>query len=260
MAFGEDFGYLKNTEQKYIVVIARRAFLLGAILLSIVCFIYITINAYYFSHQDKNNGIKVIKSPVSSIKIINQNDGLVIKNIDKAIYDNIVGSRHLLKEDFNNVVVVEQVVTPSAKKDQVIRGVDKKHNSEIIISNKDNKFVESSGDIMVYSDKKNEVQSMSLSNNKFKKSKEIIRGVARVQVAALSTKDSALRYWSKLSKLHPNLFTNLNYFISEVNLGQKGNFHRLQIGNFRDQVEAENFCYRFISQLGKSKADCIIVE
>jgi hypothetical protein len=84
--------------------------------------------------------------------------------------------------------------------------------------------------------------------------------MSRVQVAALSSKNSAVEYWSRLKKSYPSLLSNLNYFTSEVNLGKKGTFYRLQIGNFKNQVDAEEFCRKFISQSGKSKADCIIVE
>ena len=45
-----------------------------------------------------------------------------------------------------------------------------------------------------------------------------------------------------------------------MNLGKKGIFFRLQIGNFSDQVEAEGFCKKYILQMQKAKADCIVVE
>ena len=52
----------------------------------------------------------------------------------------------------------------------------------------------------------------------------------------------------------------LKYFVQEVKLGQKGTFYRLQIGEFESQVEAENFCVKFIAQTQKTRSDCIVVE
>ena len=270
MLSGEDFGYLKNEEQNKLAIIAKKAFLLGAVLLSISCFVYITINAYYFVYHDKNSDIEVIKSPPQPIKIIEQGDGLVIKNIDKTIYDNIVGNPNLAKENLNNVRVIEQVKTPLVKKNNIdlieadlsdsqVKNNQKISNSAIVVNDTNNS---NQGKMLVYGDEQNNLSNsavvdMSLvSNNKPKSNK----GVARVQIAALTNKDSAIRYWHNLKKSHHNLVADLDYFISEANLGAKGTFYRLQIGNFRSQIEAENFCRQFISQLKQSKTNCIIVE
>jgi hypothetical protein len=104
------------------------------------------------------------------------------------------------------------------------------------------------------------VDLLNLDKAKKHKTKKNSRGLARIQVAALSSKDSAKKYWSKLKKDYPALFVNLNYYITEADLGKRGIFYRLQVGNFRGQVEAEKFCQEFISKSSKAKAGCIIVE
>ena len=107
MLSGEDFGYLKDEEQHKVAIIAKKALLLGSVLFSISCFVYITVNAYYFAYQDKDSNIRVIKSPAEPIKIMSEGEGISIKDIDKTIYDNIVGNHSLARENFNNVVLLD---------------------------------------------------------------------------------------------------------------------------------------------------------
>jgi hypothetical protein len=286
MLSGEDFGYLKNEEQNRATIIAKKALLLGSVLFSVSCFVYITVNAYYFAYHDKESDITVIKSPAEPIKVVEENEGVGIKDMDKTIYDNIVGNRNLAKENFNNVRVIEQAATPLVKK----HNVDKeslnnannqppvsqiKNNAEIVVDSQNNNVIKTSdskarSDMIVYNSNTNTANQVNDASLSAKKEvvkavekppvNKVIKGLSRVQVAALTSRNSAVEYWGKLSKSYPNLFSNLNYFISEVNLGAKGTFYRLQIGNFRSQVDAEDFCRKFISQSGKSKADCIIVE
>jgi hypothetical protein len=275
MLSGEDFGYLKDEEQHRVAIIAKKALLLGSVLFSISCFVYITVNAYYFTYQDKDSNIRVIKSPAEPIKIMAEGEGVSIKDIDKTIYDNIVGNRSLARENFNNVKVIEQAATPLVKKrnpDLVREDLNnnyntssQKNNSAIIVDN--SQPIKARDEMMVYnanqkdnvSNRKDGVNDASLKSPTHNV-KQNLRGLSRVQVAALSSKKSVVEYWSKLSRNYPSLISNLNYFISEVNLGKKGTFYRLQIGNFRNQVDAEEFCRKFISQSGKTRADCIIVE
>jgi len=276
MLSGEDFGYLKDEEQHKVAIIAKKALLLGSVLFSISCFVYITVNAYYFAYQDKDSNIRVIKSPAEPIKIMAEGEGVTVKDIDKTIYDNIVGNRGLARENFNNIKIIEQATAPLVKNrnPDLVREGDlrnnynqpsEKNNSAIIVDQA--QPIKARDEIMVY----NSSQKDSMNNRKdgvndaslksaTRNVQQNLRGLSRVQVAALSSRKSAVEYWSKLSRDYPSLVSHLNYFISEVNLGKKGTFYRLQIGNFRNQVDAEEFCRKFISQSGKSRADCIIVE
>ncbi len=286
MLSGEDFGYLKDEEQNRAIIIVKKALLLGSVLFSISCFVYITVNAYYFAYHDKDSDVKVIKSPSEPIKVIKEGEGIIIKDIDKTIYDNIVGNRNLARENLNNVKILEQVTTPLVRKrvPALIKenlnnnfgnksSLTRKEKNSKIIVNGQNKRPNKAGDKMVVynTNKQNHVSDISLKSRRKntkaattkKKSirkKKSLRGLSRVQVAAFSSRESAVNYWSTLNKDYSNLVSRLNYFISEANLGNKGIFYRLQIGNFRNQVDAEEFCRKFISQAGKTRADCIIVE
>ncbi len=279
MLSGEDFGYLKDEDQNRLGIIVKKSLLIGSVLFSIACFIYITINAYYFAYHDKGSNIKVIQSPPEPIKIIEENSAEnAVKDIDKTIYDSIVGNKNLNRENLNQVRIIEKANTPIASSD-ARRAIAAQESSETDLSTNrpinDKQAVApkiNNSSMMVYdgatgsaktninsnTTKKEQPSAQVFEAKKDTTKKE--RGLSRVQVAALTSKSAATDYWMKLKKSYPNILSNLNYFISEVNLGSKGTFYRLQIGNFRSQVDAEEFCRKFLVQTAKSKSDCIIVE
>ena len=86
------------------------------------------------------------------------------------------------------------------------------------------------------------------------------RSAIRVQISAMSSKENCEEYWKKISRLHPEIFSGTKYFIEEVDLGRRGIFFRLQIGEFFNQIDAEEFCTRFVSKAQKTRSDCIVVE
>ena len=76
----------------------------------------------------------------------------------------------------------------------------------------------------------------------------------------MSSREMAEDQWKKLLRMNPDLFVNLRNVIQKVDLGKRGIFYRLQIGEFFNQIEAENFCQKYITQIQKTRADCIVVE
>ncbi len=86
------------------------------------------------------------------------------------------------------------------------------------------------------------------------------RRYVRVQIAALTSKKAADDYWKKISRANSKLFSELKPYTETVDLGKRGIFYRLQVGNFSDQVGAEDFCTRYTSQTQRNLADCIVVE
>ena len=82
----------------------------------------------------------------------------------------------------------------------------------------------------------------------------------RVQISAMSSIQNCEDYYRRLSKTYPTLFLKTKYYIKEANLGSRGMFYRLQIGDFFNQIDAEEFCKKFITQSQKPSSECIIVE
>ncbi|MDX2082678.1 MAG: SPOR domain-containing protein [Rickettsiales bacterium] len=279
----EDFGYEKDSEKQKLQLVIKKIALSVATLLSISCFIYITISAYYYVYGEENNNIETIKSPQDPIKIIEENQIAIAgenPKINDSIYEDIFSSKKeslvkaapkihnslqpaLPPKDFNNndKTLNENVsdFNNSLAKNSP-KKVDKKAKQPIIVFSDKPRENFASQDIL--SAKKVEIKNppKTLSNQNLDQEKTLKRKYIKIQIAALTSKKSAEEYWQKTSNKNSDLFSGLKPFIQEIDLGKRGIFYRLQIGNFSDQITAEDFCKKYITQTQKNKADCIIVE
>ncbi len=275
----EDFGYLKDDNNRSGAII-KKAALIGATLFSISCFIYVTISAYNFIRADeKNRVIETIKSPPEPIKVVeeykydeinNQNDGV---KIDKEIYEDIFGNKkETLNSNPKHIRMQEEPVSPPPVINQQFQDEEELENlKEQKIINKNQKLLSESPEADKNNDSKIIVFSQNSGQNKdaqtllnqrsqLNNDNNHKRRTVRVQIAAFNSKKLSQEYWQKLNHDYNNIFSGLKYYIEEANLGKKGIFYRLQIGNFTNQIEAENFCNRFVLQTKKTRSDCIIVE
>lgn len=258
----EDFGYQKDEEQSQFSSAARRVFLVSATLFSIACFIYVTISAYYFVYQDGNSNIETIKSPQGPIKVSEDEQNVGNENsmqIDRSIYEDIFGNKkETLKQENTKI---RHAPTPALPPKKEVSPPTIVENNSAPMANQEQKIV-------VYSDqnKKNQAKDFLTKTSGEErasvtpKEKMAKKRAVRVQVAAMTSRDAAEEQWNKLKRLYSNLFSGLKPFTEEVNLGKRGIFYRLQIGNFYNQIEAEEFCNHYVSQAKKSRADCIVVE
>ena len=263
----EDFGYQKDDSQNKFSSLAKKIFLVGATLFSIAGFIYVTISAYYFVYQDKNSDIEVIKAEEGPIKVLEEEKSSEnAMQIDSSIYEDIFGNKGTKKENIRQAIpkiktAPEPVLPPS--------NLAKKSLTKESIINKDPKPVKAQDQkIIIFSDatKKEAPAKDLLTNSNSERNQPKVapasekKRAVRVQIAAMTSKNSANEHWDKLNHLYPNLFSGLRSYNEEVNLGKRGIFYRLQIGNFYNQIEAEEFCGKYVAQAQKSKADCIVVE
>ncbi len=288
----EDFGYSKQQEENAASSLVKRAFLVGATLFSVACFIYVTINAYYYFSQESNANVETIKAEANPLKVaeeIHEDEGEAIK-MNNSIYEDIFGNKKYAKE--KEIKVMESATPALPPKDQAIvaegGGRSGAQNTQFVTSQSGNESKNKvapnkNGQIIVYSDTAPEPDSKVLANAAPSAKKaapattqppaspaELASAIAKpssatakkvkVQIAALTSKTAADDYWDKLQHLHPKLFSGLKAFVEQVNLGKRGTFYRLQIGNFFDQVRAEEFCNKYVSQTQKNRADCIVVE
>lgn len=266
----DDFGYQKDDKPSNFSDLTKRIFLASATLFSIACFIYITINAYYFVYQDKSGNIEVIKSPEGPIKVTeeqNSEEDQEGMKVDHSIYDDIFGSKKGVTEQIKPRIMKnpQPAIAPKAKEidRRLIKDDEEKKESTTRNSAKNNEK------IVIFSEKKNEKPTKDLLTKEIGSEKKIAEPITvkksekravRVQVAAMSSEDAAQENWNKLNRLYSDLFSGLKPFIEKVDLGKRGTFYRLQIGNFYNQIEAEEFCNKYVVQGQKSRADCIIVE
>lgn len=279
----EDFGYSKHDENSSSSSLLKRVFLIGATMFSLACFGYVTVNAYYYVYNDKNNNIETIKAPADPLKIVEvetkSEDEL---KIDSSIYEDIFGNKKHKEREIKIRENAETALPPKVKDVEEIikKPVVAQNNSAPNEENSRQKNAAKSNQIIVYSDKKPEVDNKNFLNQKPArvlqneatqaeqkssapaKQEAAAKGkkMVRVQIAALTSKQAADEYWRNLQRKHSGLFSSLKSFVEEVDLGKRGTFYRLQIGNFYDQIRAEEFCNKYIAQTKKNRADCIVIE
>ena len=96
----------------------------------------------------------------------------------------------------------------------------------------------------------------------YKNEKEFKKTLREFKHNVLSNKSMSKAYtlYDQLSTPQGLSEQDAKYFIEEADLGRRGVFYRLQIGDFFNQIDAEEFCTRFVSQAQKTRSDCIIVE
>jgi hypothetical protein len=239
----EDFGYSKQQQENYFTSIVKKALMLAAGLFSIFFFLYITLSAYNYFLQN-NEEIRTIEPQITQIKFI-ENSSPEQENsmqIDSSIYEDIFGTR---KKDKNQKIKLRETTAAPAPP---------KPKQEEVVPEK--KVVETQPEkIIVYSQDKIKEEAQVILDDKTPKKRRI-----RVQIAAMTSKNAAQNFSQNLEKQHSEIFSNLKSFVQEVDLGKRGIFYRVQIGDFYDQIRAENFCKKYIAKTAKSKSDCIVVE
>ncbi|HIG44330.1 MAG: SPOR domain-containing protein [bacterium] len=80
--------------------------------------------------------------------------------------------------------------------------------------------------------------------------------VFRIQIASLSSMKQARFYLERESKQMLGVLEDATYYIAEADLGERGIFYRLQLGNFTKREKASSFC----DQLKKTGLDCYVVS
>jgi len=238
----------------------KKLFLLSVVFISLSCFIYITILSYSYFYKKNDNEITIIKAPSDPIKIFAKYQKPK-KTFDQMVYSDIFENNKnqektdtiisnpepkkpppIQKSDNNSI----KEYNKKAPKKEIKKPLDIKNNDQIIIFDQEDGAKKQVNNVF----ESRELKDLSRKN----------RRKIRVQIAALTSKESADISWKKLNRLYTNLFFGLNYYVNKVDLGKRGVFYRLQVGDFFNQIRAEEFCKKYIAQSGKTSADCIIVE
>ncbi len=267
----EDFGYQKDGSKNEFPSLFKKAFLFAATLFSITCFVYVTVNAYYFVYQEKNGDVETIKSPEGLIKVFEDEQtagGNPAMQINRSIYEDIFGNKKESLQQANPKIrnspepalppkpaqIVKESLPIVSSTAEVKQAPVQKQEQKIVVYSDQEKKESPSKDLLTKTDGKirNAAPAKIVTQDK--------KRAVRVQIAAMASKEAAKENWKKLNQLYPSLFSGLKSFTEEVSLGKRGIFYRLQIGEFFNQIEAEEFCSKYVAQTKKSRADCIVVE
>ena len=258
----EDFGYKKSGNTK-ISVLVKKSLLLAASLFSIACFLFVTLLAYRHFYGDKNSNVRIIESPQGPIKVFAKHK-VQKKDHNQLIYRDILEKKKA--SDLKPVIIKspEPKKPPQQNKPIIYKANSAQNNKEV----KKDKIRKNNEQIIVFAGASERSKSTTIFDReadlqkaaaaKKKASKRRIR--IKVQIAALTSMESARVSWKKMSRLYSELFYGYKHYIQKVDLGKRGVFYRLQIGDFYNQVKAEEFCRKYIAKSQKTSADCIIVE
>lgn len=224
----EDFGYTSQEQENYTKKLIKKTILLAFLLFSTLTFFYIAKNAYNYFQNNKE--IKVIQPEVKIIKTypkLDRNKKEIVK-IDDSIYEDIFGNK---------------------KKQKKIK-IKKKNKPPLPPKNKKTSAKNVS--------KKEKFKKTTYS----KKTSKTINGrrMSRVQLAAMTSKNSAIRFLEITKSKYSSIFSGLDGYIQEVDLGKRGIFFRVQVGEFYDQIRAENFCKKYLAASQKTRSDCIVID
>jgi hypothetical protein len=77
----------------------------------------------------------------------------------------------------------------------------------------------------------------------------------RIQIAALRSNAAAQREWQRLRRQNKDILGSLQLFVQQVNIRNKGVYHRIQAGPLPDRILAEIAC----SNLKSRGVGCLIV-
>ena len=89
-----------------------------------------------------------------------------------------------------------------------------------------------------------------------KEIKPVQKEVWRVQLFASNNKAAVEKAWKVMKTKHVKLLSNMSYIIKKVEIPRKGDFYRLQVGQFPTREMADGMC----SKLKAKKQDCIPVK
>jgi len=78
----------------------------------------------------------------------------------------------------------------------------------------------------------------------------------RVQLAAYRTPNAAATRWQTLKTRHEDLLGALELTVTQINLGKRGVFHRLQAGPYTTRAVADNAC----TALRERNQACLVVS
>jgi len=81
-------------------------------------------------------------------------------------------------------------------------------------------------------------------------------GAFQVQLMALRSEDAAQKAWSEFNRQFPTLAAEAQVDIQRADLGARGTFYRLRLGQFGSRDDARTYC----DELKSNGRDCIVVS
>lgn len=218
----------------------RKKILFLLALITVLIFLFVLFKSYKVAITSNNpDALPIIKSDIGEIKVKAENNeiGKVEQN---SFYDGLSDDNENI-----NISILENDSTDLAR---YTPELDSRVN-DLNINSEDSKI----------DNKKTSIQD-NLNHNKNYVNKKDTDNYFKVQLIALKNREQAVEYINLTKKLYGELLKNLNIFILEADLEEKGIFYRVQVGNFSERSSANNFCSEYLKISNNNLTNCIVVK
>ena len=272
----DDFNNkIKLLKEKYNIKKILKIFL--TLFAIFICILILILIFSKNNNEVPTDNIPLIKSEVSEIKIVPDNQGgLVVDNLDVSIYDIIDNSEEIVENPTINKIEQNVEFDRSneigylSDKDQLAEKINEIGENKDLITEKptldDNKPKNKPNITINNSTPKEQpldLKELEKLGNKslvrnLKDKKDIKPGV-RVQFLALKSRDGLIEYWNELVNKYKDLLSDKNYYIEKADINGI-EIYRLQVGTFQTEENAREFCKKYIEITNKNKIDCILVK
>ncbi|MDR1499053.1 MAG: SPOR domain-containing protein, partial [Rickettsiales bacterium] len=218
----------------------RKNILVVAALVLVLIFMFIMVKSYKIAKVRKN---------IDSLPTIKNNEDVVkIKHKVRELPTGANTFYDSLRKDENTdteVQVIEkstgtagtpnEITIPKSRKNEIVDKYEDEEEDVVISENIKEVVINEKESIEREPKVAANASKISIQNNFYK-----------AQLVAVRNKQQARNFIGKTKKIYGNLLKDLDIFVVEVNLNEKGMFYRVQVGNFNTKGEAAEFCKTYI--------------
>jgi hypothetical protein len=233
---------------------AQKNVLIIVTLLFVAIFIFIIVKSYKIS-KTKNDidSLPTIKSNVRVIKTKNEVKELKVET--SSFYESLKNNQEEKK-----IKIVNKNKEMATIDDNFV--LDSKINKIV----DDDAFVDNNGVVIdenikeIVINEKTEAKNTDVTNREKKTIGLNANNYYKAQLIALKNQQQAKNFVNMVKKMYGSLLKNLDVFIVEIDLMEKGVFYRVQVGNFNTKDDATDFCRNYLKDNDKNITNCIVVK
>lgn len=251
----------------------KKKLLVGLTLIIVVMFIFVMFKSYKIAKNRANiDELPLIKSKVMDIKIKQETkESENESNTFYETFDRNKQKKRQLKEI--NIREEHEEVIQTTEEDNFIENStpkvvrielndsniesEKKSNTVEPKMEKNTEKMDDTREVII-----NEKKDVKLDNKNINNILEVVSDNSyRAQLVALKNKQQAVVFVEKTKRRYGEILKNLDVFITEIDLNEKGVFYRVQVGSFSTKNGAIVFCeeYKKLS-VGGDLTNCIVVK
>lgn len=227
----------------------------------VIAFCFILKKSYKVAEVNMNQDIlPTIKNKNKIIKVKVKQEALDNNKEISSFYNEMEG----LEEDISNIKVVKNIENNEVytEKSKSIFKLNNIIMGNIDVFEDDVELDESIENIVINKQNNNTIEHLGVNDreNIIDHVNDVDDDFFKVQLIALKNKQQAELYVKNVKKMYKDLLVNLNIYILDVSLEEKGIFYRVRVGNFKDKKSAEKFCEEFFKKINNISKNCIVVR